>query len=658
MNRTLRLLTAISALALIAACGKKEKVEAPAPAPIEAPAGEAAPTAFSGAEFDETIADITRAYFAEIPETATYYGAPAELAGADANSRLNIRTPAAETARRAKMEAMLATLKSARDRAPDEARRRNADVLIAQLDGAIGPARIAEYGSIFNVYGFWYTPYAAIQNSGPLVDTPNLLESQHQIKTADDADAYIARLAAFGPMIDGVIEKVKADAALGATPPDFILEKVLNVIDNFTKVPAAENVLVASFAKKLKDAAIPDAEARVARASMLVTDAIYPAERRLHAVLSEQKKTAVHDAGVWRLPNGEVLYQAMIRHMTDTAMTAEEIHQKGLDEVARILAEMDAILRSQGLAQGTVGERMAALAKDPRFFYPNTEEGKAKILADIDAQVKRVNAEAPKWFNMLPKYDLEVRAVPAFSQDSAPGGYYDSPALDGSRPGTYWINLRDTAIWPKFAVPTLTYHESIPGHHFQNAIALGQDAPLLMAVMSSNAFGEGWGLYAEKLAKEMGLYEGDPFGDLGRLQDELHRAVRLVVDTGMHAKRWSREEAIDYVATTEGVHPSEAVSEVERYVVWPGQALGYKIGMLRIEAMRAEAEQALGEKFDIRAFHDEVLKYGAAPLPVFEANIRRWVSSALIDRAQQEDRRIRDDDERGKDCGPYPLRRC
>ncbi|MEQ1931893.1 MAG: DUF885 domain-containing protein [Parvularculaceae bacterium] len=628
MKDSLRFLAAASSLALIAACGKKERAaEAPAPAAQTVATETPAPTIDAAAEFDKAIAEVTRGYFAEIPETATYYGAPSDLAGADANSRLNDRSPAAEKARRAKMEAALARLKEARATAPDDVRRLNADVLIAQLEGAIGPTRVAEYGSIFNVYGFWYTPYAVIQNSGPLVDVANLMEAQQAVKSASEADAYLARLAAFGPMIDGVVEKVKADASLGVVPPDFILAKTRNVIENFTRVPAAENVLVASFAKKLKEANVPGADALVARAAAIVTEQGYPAEHRLFDLLAEQGETATHDAGVWRLPNGDALYNAMIRHLTDTTLTADEIHEIGLAEVTRIHVEMDAILKAQGLAAGTVGERMAALAKDPRFFYPNTEEGKAQILADIAKQVKKVNEESPKWFGTLPKYDLQVRAVPAFSQDSAPGGYYDSPALDGSRPGTYWINLRDTAIWPKFAVPTLTYHESIPGHHFQNAIALGEDAPLLMAVMSSNAFGEGWALYAEALAREMGLYDGDPFGDLGRLQDELHRAVRLVVDTGMHARKWSREQAIDYVAATEGVHPKEAESEVERYVVWPGQALGYKIGMLRIEAMRREAEEALGAKFDIRAFHDEVLKYGAVPLPVFEANIGRWIAT-------------------------------
>lgn len=632
MADKIRLLAAVSLMALAAACGRKtveEKIATPVAA-VEATAGEIAAVAAvaqeeAGEAFDALVADVTRAYFAEIPETATYYGAPADLAGADANSRLNARSPAAETARRSAMEAQLAALKISRA-GLDEPRTLIADTLIAQLDGAIGPSRVADYGSVFNVYGFWFTPYAVLHNSGPLVDVPNLMEAQQAVASAADAEAYLARLAAFGPMIDEILAKAKADAALGVAPPDFILTKIQNVIDNFSKMPAAENVLVASFAKKLKDASVPDAEALVARATALVDGGVYPAERRLFGYLDEQKKTAAHDAGVWRLPNGPALYQAMIRHMTDTTLTADEIHQIGLDEVARIVAEMDTLLKAEGLAAGPVGARMAMLAEDPRFFYPNTEEGKAKILADIAAQVKKVNELAPQWFGTLPKYDLQVRAVPAFSQESAPGGYYDSPALDGSRPGTYWINLRDTAIWPKFAVPTLTYHESIPGHHFQNAIALGEDAPLILAAMSSNAFGEGWALYAEALAKEMGLYDSDPFGDLGRLQDELHRAVRLVVDTGMHARKWSREQAIDYMASTEGVHPSEAVSEIERYAVWPGQALGYKIGMLRIQAIRREAEAALGDKFDIRAFHDEVLKYGAVPLPIFEANIRRWIS--------------------------------
>lgn len=225
-------------------------------------------------------------------------------------------------------------------------------------------------------------------------------------------------------------------------------------------------------------------------------------------------------------------------------------------------------------------------------------------------------------------YDVQVRAIPVFSQESAPGGYYDKPSPDGSRPGIYWINLRDTAIWPSFKVPTLTYHEAIPGHHMQFAIAIAQDQPFIASALWSNPATEGWALYAEGLAAEMGLYADDPFDDLGRLQDEIHRAIRLVVDTGMHAMKWSREEAIDYMVANEGVEFSYAVSEIERYVVWPGQALGYKIGMLKIQELRRNAEVAFGDSFDVREFHDRILGVSSSALPVIEDEISAWISEA------------------------------
>jgi uncharacterized protein (DUF885 family) len=629
INGRILLLSAASLIAL-AACSKKAEREPVAAAGVETAAdspGAPAAEEDAAARFDAAVVELTKAYFGHVPEIATYYGAPADLAGADAASRLNARSVAANAERLAAMEGALATLKATDEGALDEPRRIVRTSLITLLDGALAPARIAKYGALFNVYGFWWTPYAILQNSGPIVDVANLMEAQHQVKTAADAEAYVNRLEAFGPMIDEVTAKLRHDVELGATPPDFVIEKCRNVIASFTGTPPAENVLAASFRKKLAEAKIEDAETLAARAEMLIAGSIYPAEERLFDYLGEIARSAPHDAGIWRLPDGEAVYKAMIRHMTDTDMTADQIHQIGLDEVARILSEMDAILRAEGQAEGTVGERIAKLAEEQRFFYPNTDEGKAKMLADIDAQLKRVNEIAPRWFKTLPEYGVEVRAVPAFSQESAPGGYYDAPALDGSRPGTYWINLRDTAIWPKFAVPTLTYHEAVPGHHFQVAIAMGTEQPLILNALSSNAYGEGWALYAETLAKEMGLYAGDPFGDLGRLQDELHRAIRLVVDTGMHAKRWSREQAMEYMATTEGIHPKETESEIERYAVWPGQALGYKIGMLKIEELRRNAETELGSAFDIREFHDEVLKAGGVPLPVLEANIERWIAA-------------------------------
>jgi len=609
-------LAALSVLALWS-CGKKP-ADKPAPAIVEAPAVAAA--------FDEAVNALTLAYFDEMPEMATYVGAPAELAPGAA-ARLSDRTPGGDAARRARLQAEHERLAAVAPEGLDRTRALQRETLLTLLGAALAPAQLVPYGSFLGEYGVWFTPYALWQNGGVAVSIPNILEAQHQVTSAAAAEAYLARLSAYARMIDGAVAKLEADAEKGVIPPDFVIDKTRAVFSAFSSVPAGDNVLAASFAKKLETAKVDGAADFSARASAIVESEIYPAGRRATAALETLRAQATHEAGVWRLPQGEALYAALIRQMTDTDLTADEIHQIGLREVDRILGEMDTILKGQGYRDGTVGERMRKLAGEPRFFYPNTEEGKAQILKDIAGQLAAVDALAPKWFGTLPKYAVEVRAVPAFSEASAPGGYYDSPALDGSRPGIYWINLRDTAIWPKYAVPTLTYHEAVPGHHFQNAISLGQDQPLILSVLYSNAFGEGWALYAEALAAEMGLYDSDPFGNLGRLQDELHRAIRLVVDTGMHAKRWSREQAIDYMATTEGAHPLEVESEIERFAVWPGQALGYKMGMLKIQALRKEAETALGPKFDIRAFHDLVLKDGAVPLPILERTVRAWIAA-------------------------------
>ncbi|HXI88251.1 MAG TPA: DUF885 domain-containing protein [Parvularculaceae bacterium] len=583
-----------------------------------------APPKDSNAQFDALVEDFTKSYFAEMPEMATYLGAPADLApGADA--RLNDRSQEADAARRKKMEDWLARLRASDDSALDAHHRLIRDILITYLDGALTPARVVGYGEIFDVYGSWFTPYVVIQNSAAIVDVPNIMTAQQKVATKEDAENYLSRLSAYAPMIDDLIAKMQHDAGLGVVPPDFIIEKTQNVLKGFKADSAAQNPLSTSFAKKLADAKVDGADDYVARANDLIANKVYPAAQKLDDYLGELKKNATHDAGLWRLPHGAELYQAMIREMTDTDMTADEIHEIGLKEVDRITAEMDAILKAQGYAGGTVGERMTALGKEPRFFYPNTDEGRAELLADINAQLTRIKGLLPQWFGVLPKYPLEVRRIPVFSQDSAPRGYYDNSAADGSAPGIYWINLRDTAALPKFSLPTLTYHETIPGHHLQTAIAMAQKDPLILSAIYSNAYAEGWALYSEALVAEMGLYADDPFANLGRLRDELHRAVRFVVDTGLNAKKWSREQAIDYMVKTEGAEPSDAASEIERYVVWPGQALGYKIGMLKIEELRKHAEEELGDKFDIRGFHDAVLTKGSVPLPILEKNVDAWI---------------------------------
>jgi uncharacterized protein (DUF885 family) len=403
------------------------------------------------------------------------------------------------------------------------------------------------------------------------------------------------------------------------------------VIEGRSGTAPEEHALVTSFRTRLEDAGLGDVDERVAAAKAMVADVVYPANERLIAALRELRADADAEAGVWRLPEGEAFYRAMITHMTDTRLAPQEIHDIGLAEVARITAEMDAILRAESYTEGSVGERMTALGEEERFLYADDDEGKAALIADLNRQMAEIEPLLPQWFGILPRQKVVVKRVPVYAEKSATGGFYDAPAVDGSRPGTYWINLRNTAIWPSFSLKTLTYHEANPGHHLQTAIGLEQQSPILQTVLYSNAFGEGWGLYAEALAEEMGLYRNDPYGDLGRLQDELHRAIRLVVDSGMHALRWSREQAIRYMVETEGAHPDEAEAEIDRYAVWPGQALGYKIGMLRIQELRATAEAALGERFDIRAFHDEVLKDDAVPLDVLSAKIERWIAASAAD---------------------------
>jgi len=436
------------------------------------------------------------------------------------------------------------------------------------------------------------------------------------------------RLGSIREALDGALESYKNGVQQGAIPPDFIVEKSLAVVEAFIAPAPGQNAMYLSFTDRLEGAGVENAEEYADRALRMIDTDIIPAYRRIADYMVEIRGSAPHDAGVWRLPGGEALYAAQIRHMTDSNLSADEIHQTGLDEVDRITQDMDGILRSEGFVEGTVGERLQQLNVEARFLYSNDAEGREKLLNDVRAQVEGMYMELPGWFRKLPQHEVEVRMVPEFSQASAPMGYYNPPAPDGSRPGYYFINLRDTALHPSWTLPTLSYHEAVPGHHLDGATAMELDVPLIVKALWSNTSGEGWALYAELLAAEMGMYADDPYGDLGRLQAELHRAVRLVTDTGMHAKKWSRERAIEYMVAAEGVDEATATSEIERYVVWPAQALGYKLGQLRILALREEAKQALGDDFDIRDFNQTVLDVASAPLPFIEITVRSWIAAS------------------------------
>jgi len=477
---------------------------------------------------------------------------------------------------------------------------------------------------------FDYSGYRVNQISGPTVDLPQFLTDIHVIKNEKSVKRYVSRLNEFGRVLSETKARVEDDRAHGVTPPDFIIDKAIGVMRAFIEKGAAENALVTTLPAKLdKIEGLSDGkkEAYVAEATKIVSDKIIPGYETMIALFEDMRKTATHDAGIWRIPDGEKIYAAALHSNTTTDLSADEIHEIGVSEVNRIEAEMDAILQGQGLAEGSVSDRVKRLMQDPAQQFPNTDEGRQQLLEFLNGINTEIMAEAPKYFITIPKQPLEIVRVPEYSQDSSPGGYYNPPALDGSRPGRFYINLKSTADNPRFTLSTLFYHEGVPGHHFQlSASQLIKGVPLLRKVSPFNAYSEGWALYAERIAKtDMHRYDTDPLGDLGRLQAEMFRAVRLVVDTGMHSKRWSREEAIEYMISKTGMTEDEVTREIERYVVWPGQACAYKTGQLAILRARARAEKELGDKFDLRQFHELVLGNGAMPLGILDNVVDEWV---------------------------------
>ncbi|WP_341020375.1 DUF885 domain-containing protein [Brevundimonas diminuta] len=463
------------------------------------------------------------------------------------------------------------------------------------------------------------SPYVVTQLSGAYFSTPDFMDNQHRIEDAAGADAFLSRLDAFAGVLDDETAKIREDAGLGVIPPDFIIDRMLPQIRTLRDTSAADMAMIQSLARKTGALNLSGYDAR---AAALVDEKVKPALARQIEALEKIRPDAVHDAGVWRLPDGEAFYAAGLKSNTTTTLSAKEIHAMGREQVAEISAEIDAILKSQGYTQGTVGERVQALNKDPAQLFPNTDAGKEELLKWLNEQVAALEPKLPAVFGRLPKTHVEVRRVPVSIQSGAPGGYYQGPPLDGSRPGAYYINLRDSGNWPKFALPTLTYHEASPGHHLQVALQRESgELPQWRRAGGFSAFNEGWALYAEAVAaNDLDAYATDPLGRVGFLMSYLFRAVRLVVDTGIHSERWSREQAVDYMAAS-GAKPLDASnSEINRYSVWPGQACAYKVGHTVIARLREEAQAKPG--FDLRAFHDKVLGSGSLPLAVLEGRMR------------------------------------
>jgi uncharacterized protein (DUF885 family) len=459
---------------------------------------------------------------------------------------------------------------------------------------------------------------------------PSFMESTHQVHSVGDAEDYVSRLNAVGVKFDQVLEGLEKREEMEIYPPQFVVTKVLEEMNNFVATPPEEGILMVSLLDKMKEAELPeDEQERLAlEARGAIVETVYPAYERLIAHFEALDAKVENNYGAWSLPGGEEYYKLALKLFTTTDYTPEYIHSVGLAEVDRIQAEILDILQAEGWdVSGGFTAAINEMAENPRFYFSDSSEGRDEILAGYEALIEDVSGKLDPWFATIPEAPVEVRRVPEFKEKTAPGGYYEIPAMDGSRPGVFFANLYDIKATPKYNMRTLTYHEAIPGHHFQLAIQQDQkDLPFFRRLIPFSAYSEGWALYAEKLAWEMGLLE-DPYDNIGRLQSELFRAVRLVVDTGIHKMRWSREEAIDYMLANTGMVESDVIAEIERYFVMPGQATSYKVGMMKIMELRELAETELGEKFDIREFHDVVLTNGSMPLNILEDFVLQYIEA-------------------------------
>ena len=568
---------------------------------------------------------LDRIFYDEIddsPERASTLGLDT---GARANlrRRLDDRSSAFKQARLATDRADLAALSAIGRTALSAARQVDYDAVDFQLRTMVEGGERFRFGSVGNRF----IPYVVSQLNGAYRDVPDFLDNTHKVGTAADAAAYLDRLHAFPAAMDQDIERQKGDAAAGVFAPDFCLDLALAQLKALSAVPAGESVLVLSLDRKAKDAGLAGDWA--GRAEAIVANEVLPAFERQLAQLQGLRARAVHDAGVWRLPDGDAYYAAALAAATTTSLSPAAVHQLGLDQVAEISGRLDKLLKAQGMTKGAVAERLEALNDDPSQLYPNTDEGRTALIDQLNRQIDRMYLKLPVDFRTVPTTKVEVRRVPPFIQDGASNGYYQRAALDGSRPALYFINLKDTHEWPKFSLPTLTYHEAVPGHHLQISIQQQADVPLIRRTASFSAYSEGWALYAEQLADEMGMYEGDPMGRAGFLQSFLFRAVRLVVDTGMHFKRWSREQAVDYMVANTGYARTRAAREIDRYCGWPGQACSYKVGHTVWTRLREQAETALSQRFDIKDFHDAGLNHGSMPLTVLERVMGDWLANRI-----------------------------
>ena len=594
-----------AALPLVAGCSPDK---APSPAPAAASGGDAAVLAM----LDDVATNLLNVF----PDTATSLGLDV---GAKAALRSKLTDRSAEGQRRIadQVRADLNRVNAIKTDGLSHVMRTSVEVVksayATSLEGFGLP-----YGDI--TVGSWRnTPYVVIQNVGAYLDVPRFLDSDHRIENAADAEAYIERLQSYAKQLDGELGRIQAARAAGLVPPSFLIDKAIAQMRVSAKNAHDGGTLVESIDRRTKN--IPGNWAERARA--IVTKDVARALKAQIAELNLQRGVATSDPGISARPHGEEFYRWALKASTTTNMTPDQVHEMGLDEVKRLHARMDEILKGLGYTQGEVGRRMQALAKDPRYQFADGDPGRAEIMAFINQKVAWIRAQMPRAFNTLVNPNMEVKRLPPEEEPGAPGAYGGAGSIDGKVPGRFWINLRTTKLHSKYSLADLTFHESIPGHIWQGEYTHGM--PAIRQILQFNAYSEGWGLYAEQLADELGAYDDDKVGRLGYLQSLAFRACRLVVDTGLHAKRWTREQGVKFFVDVNGSNPEEVASEVDRYCSWPGQACGYKVGHSEINAQRDRAKAALGSKYDLKAFNDTVVLGGNVPLDVLAGNVDEYI---------------------------------
>ena len=576
------------------------------------------PPASAGSGGQALLDEVAWNLLAHEPERATSLGVDTG-AHAALRARIEDQSPAGQRAYAETLRADLARVRAYDKTALDADTRTSFEVVesayATALDGFALP-----YGDV--AVGSWRNaPYVVIQNVGTYLDMPRFMDSTHPLEDAADAEAYVARIEALPGALDGELERLKAARAMGVVPPDFLLDKAIAQMESTIASARGSELFIPALRENLAAAGLPASYAE--RVEPLVTGPVADALARQLAELKAERAVAGSDAGMWAQPRGAEWYAWALRASTTTTLSPDEVHQQGLDELAELQARMDPILRKIGYTSGTVGERMRALSEDPRYKFAEGDPGRAQIMAFIRDRIDWITAQMPRAFNTLVDPEVEVRRLPLAEEPGAPGAYGGAGSKDGSIPARMWINLRTTDLHRKYDLADLTYHETIPGHAWEGTFS--NRLPLIRSILAFNAFSEGWALYAEQIADELGAYDDFEVGRLGYLQSLAFRACRMVVDTGLHHKRWTREQGRDFFVTRNGSKPEEVASEVDRYCSWPGQACGYKLGHSEIVGQRERAKAALGSAYDFKAFNDAVVLGGNVPMDVLAKNVGRYI---------------------------------